>query len=661
MHSRLRFALFFLIAVLSSTMVFYGSAAGQYPQTKTGTRAKGWSTAKINGVWWLIDPQGKPFYSKGVDIVSPGVQSPKSMAGHAFYWAIFYPSIDNWRLGVGSQLRKWGFNTLGGWSDSSPKIGLPLVVDLELGRNSQFHWFDPFDPRMEQITMQRARILTAPYRNLPQLIGYFSDNEVGWWNSALFIWYLKDPWKNYTKRFLWKMIYDTYGGSWSGLLADWSPQNGAQSFEDLKKAGAALKLRPGGHGIRLVDRFMSAVSGRYYKLMYRAIHTADPRALVLGDRLPLYYHQDVIRSMGDNVDVISSNYNVDTPDGWVAPYYFDGLRKLDDKPVIVSEFFFSSTQNRSGNLNEDTGSAHPNPGHLMTVPTQAERAWGAGRALLNFARFPNLAGAQWFQYCDEPMGGREDGENYDMGLIDTANRPYRLLTEEFRKLNPVLEQEHKNSIRQAVLRSQVSEPVAIARANYPIDLHVQTLVEWAKRKTLLCGFGAPSPHVPFADVHLAWKPEGFYLFSLSNVYLNPDFLDYSGEFPKSEAFQLHFTLKNKGLKNHLALYLVPRDNPSSPDGFDLIPELFRIKNGVCVEKLSADGHMQRINESLPHIGMEAFFPARWFGVDKLKSGMRFKVNIAMMSYFREFTMAWAGKPDEGHIGAPEDFREIILK
>ncbi|MDR3568626.1 MAG: hypothetical protein P4L43_11430 [Syntrophobacteraceae bacterium] len=661
MHLRIRYTLFVVAAVLLSNVVFAGPMDSFSSPVKEHVRGKGWSTANINGVWWLIDPQGKPFYSKGVDIVAPGLQCEKSMAGHAFFWANFYSSIDTWRGDVGHQLKKWGFNTLGGWSDNSPKIGLPLMVDLELGRNSQFHWFDPFDPKMEKVTLQRARELTAPYRKLPQLIGYFSDNEIGWWNSALFIWYLKDPWENHTKRFLWKMIYDTYGGDWKALLADWAPQGGAKSFDDLKEVGAALKLRPGGNGIRLVDRFMSAVAARYYKLMYRAIHAADPSALVLGDRLPLYYHQDVIRAMGDNVDAISTNYNVDTADGWVAPYYFDGLRKLDNKPVLISEFFFSAAQNRSGNLNEDTGSAYPNPGHLMTVPTQAERAWGAGRALVNFARFPNIAGAQWFQYCDEPLGGRADGENYDMGLIDTSNRPYELLTEQLRKLNPELDRIHEKSLDNEAKRSGGAGPVFVNEANYRIDVRDSSLVEWDKEKTLLSGFVAPAPHVPFADVHLTWKPEGFYLCSLSDVYLNPDFLACGDEFPKSEAFQLHFTVESGGAKKQLAIYLVPRKNPSSPDGFDIAPELFVVENGVCVQKLPTEGHLQRIKESLPHIAIEAFFPAKWFGVDTLKSGMRFKANIGVMSYFREFTMAWAGNPRQGAISEPGDFREIVLK
>ena len=34
-----------------------------------------------------------------------------------------------------------------------------------------------------------ARDLVAPYRGSPYRIGYFSDNEVGWWAGALFVFY----------------------------------------------------------------------------------------------------------------------------------------------------------------------------------------------------------------------------------------------------------------------------------------------------------------------------------------------------------------------------------------------------------------------------------------------------------------------------------------
>ena len=312
-------------------------------------------------------------------------------------------------------------------------------MDLELGRNTKFHWFDPFDPAMEEETLKAAKELTAPYRNDPLLIGYFSDNEVGWWNSPLFRWYLKNGWRNHTKQVLWQMLYDHYEGRWERLLADWVPEGNLGSFEDLKDAGASLKLRPGGQGIQVVDHFMYIIARHYYQLMSGAIKQAHPGALYLGDRLPLYYHQDAVRAMGDSVDVISTNYNIDVPDGWIAPYFFEGLRLLSEKPVLVTEYFFAAMENRSGNRNETARNPFPKPGHLMTVATQAERAWGASRAAVGFARFPNVVGAHWFQYCDEPLGGRVDGEDYNMGLIDNMNRPYEDVTEMFQSLNPVLD------------------------------------------------------------------------------------------------------------------------------------------------------------------------------------------------------------------------------
>ena len=155
-----------------------------------GVQKKHWSTAEINGVQWLVDPDGKPFFSKGVNIVQPFKETEKTRAGQAYCWSNFYPSLEAWREQVGNQLKGWGFNTLGGWSDPDPALGQAMTIELELGRNARFHWVDPFDPKMERSTIETAKELTAPYRNLPNLIGYFSDNEVGWWNSPLFEQYL---------------------------------------------------------------------------------------------------------------------------------------------------------------------------------------------------------------------------------------------------------------------------------------------------------------------------------------------------------------------------------------------------------------------------------------------------------------------------------------
>jgi len=162
-------------------------------------------------------------------------------------------------------------------------------------------------------------------------------------------------------------------------------------------------------------------------------------------------------------------------------------------------------------------------------------------------------------------------------------------------------------------------------------------------------------------VHLAWGPEGFYLFSLADTYVDPNFLDYTGNFPESEAFQVHFSIESGGRLDHFAAYLVARNNATCPDGFEIDPELFRLEKGVPSQRLPSQGHLQRIEKSLPHIVVEAFLPAKWFGLDELKPGMHLRANIAVVSYFREFAMAWAGSPEMREISAPSAFRDIVLE
>src|SRR5207302_146650 len=104
---------------------------------------------------------------------------------------------------------------------------------------------------------------------------------------------------------------------------------------------------------------------------------------------PIYYDPAAVRAMAPHVDAIAANYNVDSADGWIADYFFDGLRKLSGgKPVLISEWFFAARENRTGNRNN---------GHLMTVATQNERGIGAAAATLNFAAIPEIVGAHWFQ------------------------------------------------------------------------------------------------------------------------------------------------------------------------------------------------------------------------------------------------------------------------
>jgi hypothetical protein len=42
----------------------------------------------------------------------------------------------------------------------------------------------------------------------------------------------------------------------------------------------------------------------------------------------------------------------------------------------------------------------------------------------NGAKIPQLIGAHYFQWSDQPALGRFDGENLNIGLVDVCNKPY---------------------------------------------------------------------------------------------------------------------------------------------------------------------------------------------------------------------------------------------
>lgn len=589
-----------------------------------GIQAAGFGVAREAGVAWLTLPRGPRFFSIGADTVNCGTEPVQA---DAYSFQACYADRAAWAADTEARLRAWGFNTRGGWSDPTTAMTLPLVPEIDLGRNSRLHWFDPFAPDALEKTIAKARELTAPYRDNPAVIGYFTDNEVGWWNAPLFRWYLGNEWALYTKQFLWRMIFNHYQGKWDRLLADFVPGPDVRSFEDLKRGRAELRLRPGGQGIRLIQRFTAACAGRYYELAYKAIKAADPGRLVMGDRLPLYYNQDAVLASRGFLDVLSTNYNVDTPDGWVAPYYFEGLSRLTDAPVLISEFFFAADENRSGNINN---------GHLMHVKTQAERAVGAAAAVRNFAAFPNVVGIHWFQYYDEPSGGRGDGENFNMGLVDIRNQPYEGLVEALTRANAAVPAIHAASAKAIPPLPPV---VPVRPAARPVDATDDSLADWPdKAGTRLPWFTVPAPHVPFGDVHVSWSPDSLNLFNLAQNYADLYLLAHDGGFPVSETYQLRLEVDAGAGPRRFAVCLVPRPHAKYPGRFELAPELYAVADDGRLDRLEAGNVVQVLDKPLPHIAVEIALPARLLGVDRLSPGMPLALRLSVSTFYREMTM-----------------------
>jgi hypothetical protein len=88
--------------------------------------------------------------------------------------------------------------------------------------------------------------------------------------------------------------------------------------------------------------------------------------------------------------------------------------------MLASEFHFGAT---------DRGMFHPG---LFAAGSQAERAECYRRYVEACLDSPRYVGAHWFQWQDQPLTGRPDGENFAIGLVSVTDAPYPELVQAVR-------------------------------------------------------------------------------------------------------------------------------------------------------------------------------------------------------------------------------------
>lgn len=640
----------FQTSIVFAISLFLASTAASACDFAT-VKSDRWSTESIDGVDWLRTPCGDRFYSLGVNVLDGGYPW-RVKDGKVWYsWTAFDPTLAEWEKRTRSRLANWGFNTAGGWSRPPAELHMPGIINLELGRLAKFHWFDPFDPATERRMMALAPRLVAPYKGSPYRIGYFSDNEVGWWAGALFGFYSAKPAGNFTKQRWVAMLRRYYGDDWRRFTADFLPPPGVASWDALLHCTGYTHMRPGGHGIAAVREWTGIVAERYYALAEKAIRAADPDALYFGDRLPIYYDPAAVRAEARHVDAIAVNYNPDAGDGWIAHYFWDGLEKLSGgKPVLVTEWFFAADQNRTGNKNN---------GHLMTVTTQAERARGAAAATGHFAAIPEIVGSHWFQYYDHPKGGRQDGEDYDFGLVDIDDRPYDRLTAALAEANRRVAQIHE---------AAPSVPPAMADGELPhaaISLADHSLADWPKPASLLPPLVPSAGAVDFGEIYLSWSEQGLNLATIGQDYYDIDLFRYDGAFPLGDAYRVELGIDAGAGPRRLTLFFIPpRSHDTTRHDYQQMTVALcaGAAEAAIAQGCTAPGEAQAVyfGADQPRVTAEMTIPWAYLGVAPPPPGARLKAEVAMTAWHGERWMSLSGKAPEADMADPAGWHVFTL-
>jgi hypothetical protein len=448
---------------------------------------------------WLVSPTGERFFSLGVGVLDQGTSKEAFDSANPSYSRLrHYDTAGNWADAALLRLKSWGFSTIGGWGDyatlrGSDNSDVWLMPVLALGASAGAPWWDMWDEKNLKQMDETARSFITPLCGDKRVIGYYSDNEIGWWIGTLWKMTLEQPSSSGQRQRLISMLHEIYHNDWKLLSQDFEPA-GADNWSELDQHGM-LWHRPGSNGIRTIRRFGGLVAERYYQLMRDFIHKYDSRALYLGDRYQSFYYPEVAKACGQYADVVSSNLNANWNDGTFLRSYLETLHRLTGKPVLVSEFYMAAHDNRSGDRNSTSS--------FPTVATQTERAHALSHTLQTLVRLPYVVGAEWFQYYDEPAHGRRDGEDYNFGLVDVDDRPYEEVTTAFSSLNL-----SKLKAATAPARPDASAGVPRAPTEPFAELRpMRALMQWDRER----GFVKPVSDNPIGDLYICWSREAMYL------------------------------------------------------------------------------------------------------------------------------------------------------
>ncbi|MEK7766524.1 MAG: beta-galactosidase, partial [bacterium] len=262
----------------------------------------------------------------------------------------------------------------------------------------QFH--DVFDPgfRMAvRATLEHERGKSA---GAPWCLGYFVDNEMNWGEDTdLAGAVLRSSPGQYAKKVLVEELQARYGDV-AALNRAWGTRHA--TWDDLRKSSQPPANAQGARAD--LKRFNRRIAETYFRICRDEVKRIAPGQLYLGCRFT-WEGEFGFEQAAKYCDVVSFNlYRLE----------LESLRLPRELgvPVIIGEFHFGATDRNNVNS------------ALVEVADQRERAAALARYVRSALANPLVVGVHWFQYMDEAVTGRGDGENYQAGFVGVTDAPY---------------------------------------------------------------------------------------------------------------------------------------------------------------------------------------------------------------------------------------------
>jgi len=365
---------------------------------------------KVDSRWWFVDPDGYLFLSHGVDCVNPGGggntrdidkregmfkqlppeqfrQSGRGRESASFgSWNLFRRFGESYREKsnemIIKRMNKWGLNTIANWS-SAAVYGLnriPYTLQLrDLGMEGNLMGLaDVYDPAFASRMDASMKGYLTLNKDNPWVIGYFVANEPSWLGQ---------------EARLCDLILE---GNDRPIKTE------LQKFLQDSNTPARKK------------QFIHHTFNIFLQTVKTTMKRYDANHLNLGMRFGNLNEldEDLMEICRNAFDVFSFNCYDLRPDKEMM----DRALRLTDKPMIIGEYHFGTV---------DRGMAQS----LWQVNSQQERGVAYRYYTEQAYSHPGMIGTAYFQWCDQDLLGRGDGENYNCGLVDVTDRPHKYQVE----------------------------------------------------------------------------------------------------------------------------------------------------------------------------------------------------------------------------------------
>ncbi|MCZ8520922.1 MULTISPECIES: CBM96 family carbohydrate-binding protein [Paenibacillus] len=430
----------------------YGGLAGsaeRYGLAGTGYFAVG----EAEGRPVLKTPEGNLFFSLGVNGLTnietytmvrgregkyewippaEGEYQPAFVPGDpgsfSYYMANKYRKMGRFPSGGGlyteavGRLKKWGFNTAGGYSPEQygsanrfPYVRMLPLSWMDWAKIPGLSLFDIFAPDAEKKIDETFAAVLPAHREDPMLLGYFLDNEYDYHKFHRQVPKLKGSKAAIKLRLVSELAakyrsIGAFNAAWGSCFT---------SFDDMKEKELPLQSSA---SWKDMNDFFELYLDTFYGTVSRIYRKYDGNHLLLGDRwITTPFHDAKLRgylaeASGKYMDVISINY-------YTRKMETDLLSevhvKSGGKPILFSEFGYGTAEQGLKPLVPGTA-ANQNERQLRY------RNYVEGAASLGY-----VVGVHWFNYVDQAPTGRywqgigDWAERYNSGLVNVADRPYK--------------------------------------------------------------------------------------------------------------------------------------------------------------------------------------------------------------------------------------------